>query len=71
MMTCRRCYILSPAVREAKPGLALCPACPLLPDCGEWQHDYRGHGVQGTAWTCINCGESLDSIAISLPSPES
>ena len=64
MLTCRRCAILSDAVREVQPGLALCPACPLTPSCGEWQHVYRGNAVVFGSWVCVQCGTTLTSEKI-------
>ena len=69
MLACRRCNVLSDTVREVKPGLALCPACPLFPDCGEWQHIY--HGGPPGGWVCLRCGLVMHSqkIVVETPAP--
>lgn len=64
MKPCQRCHTLSDSLSEG--SLALCPACPLLPPCGEYQHDYRAaHPDLLGAWVCLNCGQLLTSILIS------
>jgi hypothetical protein len=48
----------------------LCSRCKKQPDCGEFQHTYRGYGGLALGqWICLQCGAKLLSEAITIPPP--
>jgi hypothetical protein len=58
---CMRCHRLSTQLSTGL--LRLCPACPVLPACGEGQHQYRAADGEGR-WICLNCGATLGSESL-------
>ena len=64
---CMRCHVLCSTLTPAP--LRLCPACPKMPACGEFQHAYVGSSVAGTL-ICLRCGSTLTSQAIRTDPPE-
>jgi len=61
MKPCMRCHHLSDQCSTGV--LQLCPHCPLLPPCGEYQHQYRAADGEGR-WVCLRCGQTLGSQPI-------
>ncbi len=72
---CMRCHSLSTSLSGGT-MLRLCPACALLPACGEYRHTFRAGDSVGT-WVCLSCGSVLASqpiatagVAASTPVPD-
>lgn len=64
MSPCHRCGTLTDAPLTT-PQVRLCVACPQLPICGPWQHEWRGSVPAGT-WSCVRCLSTLGSTTISV-----
>lgn len=68
-MRCGRLTILTDAT-----WLHLCRQCPLLSDCGEYQHAFAGTEQSGI-WGCLRCGVTLGSVTpvltpVVIPPPQ-
>jgi len=63
---CQRCHALTALQTTGR--LRLCAACPVLPACGAFHHDYAGSTPPGW-WVCRRCGTTLDDVPPAPPAP--